>query len=176
MSLARLVLTVVTVEGRRKSEVARDYGVSRVWVQKLVRPFQAEGEAAFPPRSRRPDGNPRAISVDVEDRIVRRRNELSKVGVGAGAETIAAHLVAARVDPVAGVSTIWRILGRRGSSPRTAEAASLGAWPARRPLRPATHPVRRPPAPFPVPLAANSALTREPSAASNLIPAAAYGR
>jgi transposase len=32
MWLARLVITAVTVEGRSKSEVARDYGVSRVWV------------------------------------------------------------------------------------------------------------------------------------------------
>jgi transposase len=37
MSMARLVITAVTVEGGSKSEVARDYGVSRVWVQKLVR-------------------------------------------------------------------------------------------------------------------------------------------
>jgi transposase len=36
MSLAGLEITAVTVEGRSKSEVARDYGVSRVWVQKLV--------------------------------------------------------------------------------------------------------------------------------------------
>jgi transposase len=36
MSLARLVITRVTLEGRSKSEVAREYGVSRVWVQKLV--------------------------------------------------------------------------------------------------------------------------------------------
>ena len=42
MSLARLVITAVTVEGRSKSEVARDYGVSRVWVQKLVHRFHAK--------------------------------------------------------------------------------------------------------------------------------------
>ena len=54
MSMARLVITAVTVEGRSKSEVARDYGISRVWVQKLVHRFQTEGEAAFEPRSRRP--------------------------------------------------------------------------------------------------------------------------
>ena len=54
MSLARLVITAVTVEGRSKSEVARDYGITRVWVQKLVKRFEAEGEAAFEPRSRRP--------------------------------------------------------------------------------------------------------------------------
>jgi hypothetical protein len=36
MSLARLVITAVAVEGLSKSDVARDYGGSRVWVQKLV--------------------------------------------------------------------------------------------------------------------------------------------
>ncbi|MDP9299688.1 MAG: helix-turn-helix domain-containing protein, partial [Actinomycetota bacterium] len=44
MSLARLVVTAVTLEGRTKSEVARDYGVSRRWVHELVRRFEAEGE------------------------------------------------------------------------------------------------------------------------------------
>ena len=39
MSMARLVITAVTVEGRSKSVVARDYGISRVWVQKLVKRF-----------------------------------------------------------------------------------------------------------------------------------------
>ena len=114
MSMARLVITAVVIEGRSKSEVAREYGISRVWVQKLVHRFQTEGETAFTPRSRRPHGNPRAVSVDVEDRIVRLRKELSKKGADAGAETIAAHLQIAGVDPVPAVSTIWRILSRRG--------------------------------------------------------------
>lgn len=46
MSLARLVITAVKVAGRSKSEVARDYDVSRYWVQQLVRRFEAEGEVA----------------------------------------------------------------------------------------------------------------------------------
>jgi transposase-like protein len=50
MSMARLVITAVTIEGRSKSEVAREYGVSRVWVQKLIHRFEADGEAAFEPR------------------------------------------------------------------------------------------------------------------------------
>ena len=54
MSLARLVITAVKIEGRSKSEVARDYGVSRYWVQQLVKRFEVEGTAAFEPRSRRP--------------------------------------------------------------------------------------------------------------------------
>jgi hypothetical protein len=57
MSLARLVITAVAVEQRSKSEVAGDYGVSRVWVQKLVHRYQREGPAAFEPRSRRPHTN-----------------------------------------------------------------------------------------------------------------------
>jgi transposase InsO family protein len=114
MSMARLVITAVVIEGRSKSEVVRDYGISRVWVQKLMRRFQTEGEAAFQPRSRRPHSNPRAVDLEVEDRIVRLRKSLSKRGVDAGAETIAAHVHIGGVDPVPAVSTIWRILSRRG--------------------------------------------------------------
>jgi transposase InsO family protein len=112
--LARLVITAVTVEQRSKSEVARDYGVSRVWVQKLVRRYQREGPAAFEPHSRRPHSNPRAIDLETEDQIVRLRKTLAKKGLDAGAETIAAHLTAAGGEPVPAVSTIWRILSRRG--------------------------------------------------------------
>jgi len=46
MSLARLVVTAVRIEGRSKAEVSRDYGVSPRWVYELVRRFDAEGEAA----------------------------------------------------------------------------------------------------------------------------------
>jgi transposase len=40
MSMARVVITAVVVEGRSKSEVARDYGVSRRWIQKLGCPLR----------------------------------------------------------------------------------------------------------------------------------------
>lgn len=49
MSLARLLITAVVVEGRTKREVARDDGVSRYWVQTLVKRFAAEAR----PRSSR---------------------------------------------------------------------------------------------------------------------------
>jgi transposase len=114
MSLAQLVITAVTVERRSKSEVAREYGVSRVWVQMLVHRYEREGPAAFEPRSRRPRCNPRTVSLDVEDQIIGLRKTLTRKGVDAGAETIAAHLQAEGVDPVPAVSTIWRILSRRG--------------------------------------------------------------
>jgi transposase InsO family protein len=114
MSLAELVIVSVTVEGRSKSEVARDYRISRYWVQQLVKRYEAEGHAAFTPRSRRPHSNPRAISLDTEDQIVRLRKQLSKKGLDAGAETVRTHLRARGVDPLPSVSTIWRVLTRRG--------------------------------------------------------------
>ena len=114
MSLAELVITSVKVEGRSKSEVARDYKISRYWVQQLVRRYEAEGDAAFQPRSRRPHGNSRAVSLDLEDQIVRLRKSLSKKGLDAGAETIRTHLQTAGVNRLPSTSTIWRILTRRG--------------------------------------------------------------
>lgn len=115
MSLAELVITSVKLEGRTKSEVARDYRISRYWVQQLVKRYEAEGEAAFQPRSRRPHGNSRALSADLEDRIIRLRKSLKKKGADAGAETIRVHL---QRDPtitrIPSVSTIWRVLNRRG--------------------------------------------------------------
>src|SRR5919107_870806 len=119
MARAQLIIASVVVEGRSKSQVARDYGVSRFWVQQLVHRYEREGPAAYQPRSRRPHSSPHAVDSDLEDLILRLRKELTKKGLDAGAETIAAHL--ARLDPaerggraVPAVSTIWRILSRRG--------------------------------------------------------------
>ena len=53
MPMAQLIITAVTVEGRTKSEVARDYGVSRYWVQQLVSRYQREVRRLF---SRGPGG------------------------------------------------------------------------------------------------------------------------
>jgi transposase InsO family protein len=113
MSKAQLIITAVVAEKRSRSEVARDYGVSRFWVQTLVKRFEVEGEIAFQPRSRRPHHSPHAVSAGIEEEIVRLRKELSKQGLDAGAETIAAHLVRTHGSSPA-TSTIWRILTRRG--------------------------------------------------------------
>jgi transposase InsO family protein len=115
MSKAQLVITAVVLEGRSKSEVARDYDVSRYWVQQLIRRYVAEGAPAFAPRSRRPHHNPRAISAELEDKIVRLRKTLDKEGFDAGAATIAEHLARdPDVAKIPALSTIWRILSRRG--------------------------------------------------------------
>lgn len=115
MSLGRLVVTAVRLEGRTKAEVARDYGVSPRWIYELCRRFDAEGEAGLEPRSRRPHRSPRRTSELIEDEIVELRKELADLGVDAGAHTIAAHLVRRHGEgAVPSVCTIWRILSRRG--------------------------------------------------------------
>lgn len=111
--MARLVVTAVLVEGRNKSEVARDYGVSRRWVITLVQRFLAEGEAALSPHSRRPIHSPQRTSDAVENEIVALRKELDQLGHDSGAQTIAFHLEQ-RLGASPSVATIWRVLTRRG--------------------------------------------------------------
>jgi transposase len=48
MSKAQLLIAAVVLEGRSKSEVARDYDVSRQSVYELVRRYSTEGAAATP--------------------------------------------------------------------------------------------------------------------------------
>jgi transposase InsO family protein len=113
MSLARLVVTAVRVEGRSKSEVAREYRVSRRWVQELVKRFDAEGEAGLVPRSRRPRSSPQRTPERVEQEVVELRKQLADQGLDAGAHTIAYHLHQ-RHGAAPAPATIWRILSRRG--------------------------------------------------------------
>ncbi len=92
MSKSRLVITAVVTEGRSQGEVARAYGVSQGWVSRLVARYQAEGEAAFEPRSRRPKTSPGAISDQAAELIIRLRKELAGQGLDAGPHTICWHL------------------------------------------------------------------------------------
>ena len=113
MSKARLVITAVTVEKRPVREVARAYGVTRSWIYVLLARYQAEGEAAFEPRSRRPKTSPAAVSADTVELIVRVRKELAGQGLDAGPHTIAWHLDRhhqVRVSP----ATVSRYLTRAG--------------------------------------------------------------
>ena len=115
MSMARLVVTAVRLEGRTKAEVARDYGVSRQWVHELVRRFDDAGESGLEPRSRRPRGSPLRTPEALEDEIVGLRKELQDQGLDAGAHTIAYHLSKRLGEKaVPSVATIWRVLSRRG--------------------------------------------------------------
>jgi len=115
MSLARLVVTAVRVEGQTKAEVARNYGVSPRWVYELVRRFDAEGGAGLEPRSRRPHRSSRRTAEELENEIVELRKGLLDQGLDAGAHTIAYHLSRRHGEAaVPSPATIWRILSRRG--------------------------------------------------------------
>jgi len=135
MSLARVVVTAVVVEGRSKTHVAKDYGVARSWVYELLKRFEAEGEAAFEPRSRRPHSNARATPTHVEERILFWRKHLDDQGLDAGAHTIAYHLDL-ELGSAPAISTIWKILVRNGlvvATPRKRPRSSYTRFEASQP-------------------------------------------
>src|SRR2546428_5015858 len=113
MELARYVVDAVVLEGRSYREVARAHGVSKSWVAKLVGRFREGGYPGIEPRSRAPRRMPHRTGADLEDEIVALRRELLNLGVDAGAQTIHYHL-RSRHEQVPSVSTIWRVLRRRG--------------------------------------------------------------
>ncbi|MGV8858681.1 helix-turn-helix domain-containing protein [Rhodoglobus sp.] len=113
MSIARLVITAVVLEGRTQAEVARDYGISKGWVSKLVSRYRIEGEAAFEPHSRRPHHTPHAIPANSIDLILELRRKLTDHGMDAGPHTIAWHLKQHYQQTVS-PATIWRTLNRAG--------------------------------------------------------------
>jgi transposase InsO family protein len=135
VSKARLVITVVVVEGRSQSEVARAYGVSQPWVSRLVARYRAEGDAAFQPRSRRPKSSPNATGPAVVDLVVRLRKELTELGTDAGPHTIAWHLQHHHQIRLS-TATISRILTRTGQvvpDPFKRPKASLRRFAAEQP-------------------------------------------
>src|SRR5687767_1187046 len=113
MSKARLVLTALFVDHQTPAEVAARYGVHRAWVYKLKARYEAEGEAAFEPRSRRPKTSPTALPEVTVDLIIERREKLVTAGLDAGPDTIAWHLTQHHQVTVS-LATISRYLTRAG--------------------------------------------------------------
>ena len=113
MSKAKLVITAVVVEGRTQAETAATYGVSKGWVSKLIARYNAEGEAAFEPRSRRPRTSPRATPAATVELILEMRAKLVAQGHDAGPATIAWHL-AQQHRLVVSLATISRKLTAAG--------------------------------------------------------------
>ncbi len=113
MFKARYLVEAHVLEGRSVAELAAAHGVHRSWIYKLLARYREGGLEALEPRSRRPRSSPAAISAEVEEAILRLREQLASAGHDAGAHTIAAHLVA-ELPAVPSVSTIWRVLKRHG--------------------------------------------------------------
>lgn len=78
MGMPQLVVTAVLVEGRSKSEVAREYGCPRRWVITLVQRYLAEGQAGSEPRSRRPQTSPQRTAQELGDEVVALRKDLDE--------------------------------------------------------------------------------------------------
>lgn len=54
------MITALFVDRQSPAEVARRYGVHRSWVYRLKARYEAEGDGAAEPRSRRPRSSPAA--------------------------------------------------------------------------------------------------------------------
>ncbi|MEO7804977.1 MAG: helix-turn-helix domain-containing protein, partial [Actinomycetota bacterium] len=113
MDMARYVVDAVLLEGRSYREVARAHGVSKSWVAKLVGRYRTGGYEAIVAQSKAANKIPHKTSCELEDEIVAMRKELLDQGFDAGAQTIHYHL-SQRHESVPSVTTIWRILRRRG--------------------------------------------------------------
>ena len=112
MSKNRVIVEAV-LAGQSHGSVARQYGISTVWVGKLVARWRAGGWDAVERQSTRPRSNPHATSAEAVARIVALRRELIAAGLDAGPVSIAAHLERERL-PAPSATTIWRILTREG--------------------------------------------------------------
>ena len=112
MSKNRVIVEAV-LAGQSHGSVARQYGVSTVWVGKLVARWRAGGWDALAKQSTRPKSNPNATSQEVIARVIALRQELTAAGLDAGPHTLHAHLQDSGLQ-VPSVTTIWRILTREG--------------------------------------------------------------
>ena len=114
MSKARLVITALFVDRQSPAEVAARYGVHRAWVYKLKARYEAEGESALEPRSRRPKTTPSATPTATVELVLRLRKQLADAGHDAGADTIGWHL-SHQHRLTLSRATINRILVRAGT-------------------------------------------------------------
>ena len=112
MSKPEVLIQAVVVQKLSYGQVAARYGVSKTLVHRLHHRWLAEGDAAFLPRSSRPQTSPNATSPTVAARILKLRETLLAAGLDAGADTILAHLDNTPDRPSR--ATIWRILRRAG--------------------------------------------------------------
>ena len=113
MTLNRLLITSVVVENRPVRDVAAQYGVSESWLFELLARYRAEGDAAFEPRSRRPQRVPTTTPAETADLILELREKLTATGLDAGPDTIRWHLEHHHSVAVSR-ATIARYLARHG--------------------------------------------------------------
>lgn len=113
--LAAVLVEDVSGSGVNVSAVCRELGISRKHYYTLKRRFESGGiEAVISGLPRRPLRSPTQVLAAVEDEIVRLRKTLADEGFDAGARSIHYELRGQGLDPLPAVSTIHRVLRRRG--------------------------------------------------------------
>jgi transposase InsO family protein len=121
------IITAVVQGSMSIKAAAGHFEVSERWVKELLRRYRYEGEAAYHPRSKRPNTSPNATPAHIRARVVALRQDLTAKGLDAGAETIQAHLLAEGLHAPA-KATIHRILRAAGlvtDQPQKRPIASL---------------------------------------------------
>jgi transposase InsO family protein len=113
MSKHRVAVLKVVTNQLSVTAAAAEYGLSRGYLQRLLRRYREGGLEAIEPRSRRPHSNPGRTPDEVRERIVALRTELTAQGLDAGPLTIAWHLAREGLA-VPSSSTIRRVLHAAG--------------------------------------------------------------
>ena len=93
-AIGRYIVDAVVLERRSPTELAREHGISRRWIHKLVKRFNEGGYASLAPRSRRPHSCSHQTPAEVQAQVLELRQELVAGGYDAGPDTIAHHLIA----------------------------------------------------------------------------------
>ena len=112
-SLSQVIVLSLLHDGLTPTQASLRFGVSRQWIYQLLARYRAGGLEALEPGSRRPKSNPRALTAEQRDEIIRLRRDLLSQGLDAGAASIAWHLGQSQLR-VPALSTIWRILRAAG--------------------------------------------------------------
>jgi transposase InsO family protein len=111
--LGRYIVDAVVIERRSPTQLAREHGISRRWIHKLVKRFNQGGYPALEPRSRRPHSCSHQASSELQAEVLKLRRELVSAGFDGGPQTILHHLDG-RVAHLPSAATVWRILKRHG--------------------------------------------------------------
>src|ERR1700675_2788389 len=127
----RVISAVIAVaEGAtvNVARVCRDAGVSRKTFYKWLERYRAEGIEGIAERSRCPLRCPGQTPAEVEDWVVAKRKELADAGLDHGASTVQWHMGQARLGLIPAMSTIHRIMVRRGLVTAQPHKRPKGSW------------------------------------------------